>query len=93
MRDPEAKARINSIPVLNIPAGLPPEIAFQIASQSVMQTNNEAIETTTPIAAIESSSFAVVNNNTINILYCRNANMALDLNLTSFTKGWIPVEG
>lgn len=90
MGDPETKEKINNVPVVNIPAGFPPEIATQIAIQAVPPScsTTKAIEVTTPIAAIESSRIAMVNQTTMSILGWRNINMALDINISSFSKGW-----
>lgn len=95
MNDPNAKAQINVVPVVNLPANTPPDVANQIIVQHAQQTpvtTRSAIEKKVLIASIESSTMAKAFYNNISLLYWRNPDMSLGVNCTMNSTGWIDYE-
>lgn len=92
MSDPEAKAKISQVPILNLPANTPPDIARQLviqAAQGTSITTRAAINTSLLVASIESSRTAKAFYNNINLIYWRNPDMSLGVNCTMSSPGWI----
>lgn len=92
MNNPEARKVISEIPVVNIPANTPPEIAQQIiinAAQQTPITMRPSINQRVLIASIESCRIAKSIYNDIDIVYWRNADMNLGVNCTASDTGWI----
>lgn len=91
MNDPVAYQAISNISIVNIPANTPPEIAQNIiiqVAQKTKVTSQQAIEISPLLASIESKSVAYSIRNYFNIVFWRNAEMALSINTTSYSKGW-----
>lgn len=92
MDNPQARQLLTSIPVVNIPANTPPQIAQQlianIAQQNAEITQQAPVEIISRLAAIESLRVAYNVNITHSIAYWRDANMNLSINVTSFSRGW-----
>ena len=91
MNDPTAKSIISQVPIVNLPANTPPEVAQQIIIQRAQQTQvsmRSVLSIDLLVESIESSKLAksVVNN--INILYWRNADMSLGVKATISSNGW-----
>lgn len=92
MEDSQASSIINSIPVVNLPAGTPPQVAQQIIIQhanNVPVTTRSALKKKAFIASVESTYFAKSVYNNIDILFWRNPDMSLAANLTASSSGWI----
>lgn len=92
MSNDAARKVIMEVPVVSIPANTPPGVSQSIISQ-IAQRNAQIgpqapIEIIHPMAAIESVQRAYVFNNYINVVYWRDANMALSYNVTIYAKGW-----
>ena len=92
MNDPVAAAQINNVSIVNIPVNTPPQIAQNIiasvAQQNAAVIQQKPIELSELIATIESTRTAMAVKTTFNVVYWRDANMALAFNVTAFTKGW-----
>lgn len=92
MADPTANAWINSANIVNLPINTPPQIAQNIIA-SVAQSMatvvaQPPIKIDELIATIESSRSAVAVHTTFNVVYWRDANMALSFNATAYSEGW-----
>lgn len=92
MNNPTAYQVLSQVPIVQIPANIPPQIIDKyidlVAQQNIQIIKQNPIELSLPIMAIESLQCAYVYNNRINIVYWRNSNMALAFNAISSTKGW-----
>jgi len=91
MNDPTAASQINTIPVVNLPANTPPQIAQNIivsAAQNAGITQRRTLEISELVAAIESVRSAMQVNSKFSIAYWRDPNMALGLNATAYSQGW-----
>lgn len=96
MSNPVSANQINSIPVVNLPANTPPQMAQGIiaaAAQNTGITMRKTIEIGELIAAIESVRMAVQVQTKFSIAYWRDPNMALGFNATAYSDGWKPMEG
>lgn len=94
--DPDAKAKISQVPIVNLPANTPPDVAQQIIvqhAQNVPVTTRSTLEHKVMLAAIESNYSASALYNKINLLYWRNADMSLGVNCTLVATGWVKNEG
>lgn len=92
MDDDDANREINTVPVVNLPANTPPQIAQQIIAQHAQQTpvtTRSSMKRSFLVAAIESTYFAKAVYNNIDIIFWRNADMSLGANITSSTTGWV----
>ena len=92
MEDSEANKEINTVPIVNLPANTPPQIAQQIIAQYAQQTpisTRSSIKRNFLIAAVESTYFAKAVYNNIDIIFWRNADMSLGANITSSASGWV----
>ncbi len=89
---PAVKQQIINVPIISLPANTPPQIAQNIIGQTAQQNAQilqaSPVEIVQPLAAIESLNIAFSININHNIIYWRDANMSLSLNMTSFSKGW-----
>lgn len=95
MNDPDARQAISNVPVVNLPANTPPNVAQQIiinAAQQTQITMRPTIKKRVLIATIESCRKAKSIYNDIDIAYWRNADMSLGLNYTASDTGWIDNE-
>ena len=92
MSDPKAKQVISQVPVVMLPANTPPNIAqnmiAQLSQQNAQVTRQPPLEIVQSLAAIESLRCAYAFNNRLNVIYWRDANMALSYNITAYSKGW-----
>ena len=92
MSDSEANRNISRVPIVDLPANTPPDIAQQIIITHAQQTpviTRSALSHNVMIAAIEGSKIAKAVYNNIHILYWRNADMSLGANSTITSTGWI----
>lgn len=92
MDDPEANARISEVPILNLPANTPLEIAQQLIIQRAQNTpitTRSSIKHRCMIAAIESPRLSKAIFNDIDLIYWRNADVSLGVNCTVTGSGWI----
>ena len=93
--DQEANRIISHIPVVNIPANTPPDIAKQIIVENAQKTcitNNKSIMKRVITSFIESKSTCKFYGNDINISYWRNPDFSLGFNFTGAPTGWIDFE-
>lgn len=92
MNNPEARRRIDSIPIVQIPGNLPPDLAQNVVSQILPQVltvdQQTPIELNELLASIESERLASFVYTTIRVIYWRDINMCLSFNVTSFSDGW-----
>lgn len=92
MEDDEANKTINTVPIVNLPANTPPQIAQQIIAQHAQQTpvsTRSSLKRNFLIAAVESTYFAKAVYNNIDIIFWRNPDMSLGANITSSASGWV----
>lgn len=95
MEDNKANKQISQVPIVDLPANTPPEIAQQIIIQHAQQspiTTRSALKRRVLIAATESTRMSKVFSKNIEILYWRNPDMTLGLNFTVSNTGWIDNE-
>ena len=92
MNDPNAKRILSQIPMVvlpvNTPAHLGENIINQMALQNVRVIQQAPIELSQTIAVIESVQMAYILNNQLNVVYWRDAQMALSFNCTAYSNGW-----
>lgn len=92
MAHPEAQTWLNQINIINLPVNTPPQVAQNIiatvAQSSATVTPHSPIRVDELIAAIESSRKALAVYTSFNIVYWRDANMALAFNATAYSSGW-----
>lgn len=92
MQNPNAANTIKSIPVINMPANLPPEVQQAVFNQILAQIkteNRDAIKISPFIASIESQKMAKAFYNDLSILYWRGPDANLMYNITTAPSGWI----
>lgn len=92
MDDPAASAAINQVPIVNLPANTPPDLATQIIlqhAQNTPVTTRSAIKHRCMIAAIESVNGAKAVFNDIDLVFWRNPDVSLGVNCTLSSSGWI----
>lgn len=93
--DPASNAMISQVPIVNLPANTPPDVANQIIiqhAQNTPVTTRSAIKHRCMIAAIESLSGAKAVFNDINLIFWRNPDVSLGVNCTISSSGWIENE-
>ena len=91
MSDPTANAAMSQVPIVNLPANTPPDIAKQIITQhaqSVPVTTRSSLKHKVLLASIESTSSARAVYNNIDIIFWRNADVSLGFNCTVSSSGW-----
>ena len=92
MAHPEAQTWLNQINIVNLPVNTPPQAAQNIiatvAQNSATVTQHSPIRVDELIAAIESPRKALAVYTSFNIVYWRDANMALAFNATAYSSGW-----
>ncbi len=92
MSNPTAQTWLNSANVINIPVNTPPQVAQNLLATIAQSTATVAtqppIQLEELIASIESIRSAVAVHTTFNIIYWRDANMALSFNATAYSEGW-----
>lgn len=91
LQKPESKQILETIPVINYPANIPPEIVRQKMIQLIQQTGvtqQKIIETECLLASIEGSKKAYSISNIVKIGYWRNLDMTLGTNITIMSNGW-----
>lgn len=96
MDNPESNAIISKVPVINLPANTPPEIAQQIIIQHAQNTpvsTRSAIRQRVIIASVESEKTAKAVYNDIDIIFWRNADVSLGFNCNIAASGWVEYEG
>ena len=91
MNNPSSKEKLNTVPILNLPANTPPDIANQLiinaASQAQISTQ-ASIEFEVLLATIESIYISYEMKNNISVTYWRNADMTLGFNSIPYSDGW-----
>lgn len=95
MDDPKANDIISQVPIVNLPANTPPEIATQLILQHAQNTpitTRSAIKHRCLIAAIESLNDAKAVFNDIDLIFWRNPDVSLGVNCTLSSTGWIENE-
>lgn len=96
MSNPTAADWLNNVKVASMPLNIPTQIAQNIFNN--LAINNATVTSNTPIiineliATIESVRKSVAIHTTFNIVYWREANMALAYNVTAYSEGWKPNE-
>ena len=91
MSDEEARAIISKVPVVNLPANTPPDIARNIIIQRAQQTaieSRSSLKKRIMIASVESIHMSKAVYNNIDIIFWRNADMSLGVNCTLSSEGW-----
>lgn len=95
MSNPTSSAAISQVPVINLPANTPPDVAQQIIiqrAQSVHTTTRSSLKQKGLVASIESINFAKAVYTNMDIVYWRNSDMSLGFNCTGFSSGWVDYE-
>lgn len=96
MSDPNTGDAIKTIPVLNMPVDLPPEIKQEVFKQVISKiqiVSRFSIKISPIIACVESLGKAQAFYNEINILYWRDTNANLMYNMTNVPSGWVNYKG
>jgi len=96
MSNPASAAQINSIPVVDLPANTPPQIAQGIIANVAQNTGitiRKTLEISELIAAIESVRMGEHVHTKFSIAYWRDPNMALGFNATGYSDGWQTIGG
>lgn len=91
MDDPNAHKLISQVPIVNLPANTPPDVARQIITNCAQQTpvtTRSSMKVRCMTAAIESISLSKSLYNNFDILYWRNPDMGLGINCTAYLSGW-----
>ncbi|MDR2109569.1 MAG: hypothetical protein LBP28_08975 [Coriobacteriales bacterium] len=92
MNNPEARSKIFNIPILELPLNTPPEMVMnafaQLLQQGFQVSQQTPIEILLPVAAIESIRLAHRVTTAFNVVYWRDPNMSLSVNVTSYSNGW-----
>ena len=92
LQDPNSANALKTIPIVNMPANLPPEVQQAIFKQIVAQIKSEsreALKISSLIASIESTTMSKAFYNDLSILYWRDINANLSYNITTAPSGWI----
>ena len=92
MNNPAADASISQVPIINLPANTPPQLAQQIIAthaQNIPITTRTSIKIRELVASIESIDLAYAVFSDLDILYWRNPDMSLGVNCTKTGTGWI----
>ncbi len=95
MDDPNANAVISQVPVVNLPANTPSDIATKLIlqhAQNTPVTTRSAIKHRCMIAAIESINGAKAVFNDIDLIFWRNPDVSLGVSCTLSSSGWIENE-
>lgn len=96
MQNKESRDKLTQIPTITIPANTPPDLAQQIFIQQIQQipvTTTSSLKQKVMIASVESAYKSKAYYNNIDILYWRNADMTLGINVTPYGSGWVDYEG
>ena len=91
MNNPNTKDKLNTVPIINLPANTPPEVANQLIINAASQTpisSRAAIEIDVLLATIESCNISYEIRNNFSVVYWRNADMTLGFNATPYSEGW-----
>ncbi len=91
MNDPLSKEKLDTVPILNLPANTPPDIANQLIINAASQTQistRTSIEFEVLLATIESIYISYEMKNNISVTYWRNADMTLGFNSIPYSDGW-----
>lgn len=92
MSDPTANQLINKVPIVDIPANTPLNVAHTIITQKAQAATvsmRSSFKQKIIVAAIESVYHAKAAYTNAEILYWRNADMSLGINYTSYPSGWV----
>lgn len=92
--NPIAKSQIESIPTVDLPVNMPPELAAQIFTNiaSTVGVNQRVpIELHLPMAAIESIRTAYSVATHASMVYFRDLALQLNVNTTMYSEGWVKV--
>ena len=90
--NPTAKSQIESIPIVDLPANMPPELAAQLFTNIANATSinqRVPIELRLPIAAIESIRTAYSVATHASMVYFRDLALQLNVNTTMYSEGWV----
>lgn len=90
--NPTAKSQIESIPIVDLPANMPPELAAQLFTNIANATSinqRVPIELRLPIAAIESIRIAYSVATHASMVYFRDLALQLNVNTTMYSEGWV----
>ena len=92
--NPVAKSQIESIPIVDLPANMPPDLSAQIFTTIANATGvnqRPPIELHLPIAAIESTRTAYSVATHASMVYFRDLALQLNVNTTMYSEGWVKV--
>lgn len=92
MGDSDARALISQVPIVNLPANTPPDIARNIITQIAQQTpvtTRSSLKKSVMVASVESTRLSKAYYNNIDMLFWRNPDMNLGVNCTVSCPGWV----
>ena len=92
MSDPVASNTISQVPIVNLPANTPPDIAKQLVIQIAQKTpitTRSSIKKSLLVASVESTRLAKAFYNNVDMLFWRNPDMGLGVNCTLSSPGWV----
>lgn len=95
MSNPSSSAAISQVPIVNLPANTPPDVAQQIIiqhAQSIPVTTRSSLKQKGLVASIESINFAKAVYTNMDIVYWRNPDMSLGFNCTASSSDWVDYE-
>lgn len=91
MTNPNVNDKLNTVPIINLPANTPQEVANQLIINAASQTpisSRDAIEINVLLATIESYNISYEIRNNFSIVFWRNPDMTLGFNATPYSEGW-----
>lgn len=91
LADQKTKSRLMTVPVVNLPANTPPQIAVDKIRQvvaTIAPTTQTAISLEVLIAVTESVRVSMHYNQSFDMLAWRNEKMELNYNITVYSSGW-----
>ncbi len=91
MSDKDANEAISQVPIVNLPANTPIEVAQQIIIQTAQKTpitTRHSLKEKIIIASIESAREVKSVYQNVDILFWRNPDMSLGINCTMSSQGW-----
>lgn len=91
LSDPAIKSKLMTVPVINLPANIPQQMAITKMQQVISQiqpTTQAALQFDVLLAVIESPRLSFQCSQNFNMLAWRNEKMELTYNITVHSSGW-----
>lgn len=91
MNNPLVAQKLNNVPVVNIPANLPPQgqqVILQTLIPQIQMITQSTVQVLVLLGCIESLNLGYNVSTILNILAWRNFDMQIGINLTTSSSGW-----